>query len=308
MFKPLLAPQDDPMRNPKFFEKLKYPLMASAKYDGIRCCNLNGICQSRTNKPLPNKYVQEKFSPFQELDGELIAGDPTHPDAYNRTYRLVMSNEKEIDTCEDTHVKFYVFDDLELSSLDRPFKNRFETATNAIDMLAHDDIVMVEHVWVEDYDQLMYFEEQCLKQGFEGIMMRRPDMPYKLGRSTLNQGHLVKLKRFTDDEAVVVDFVEQMHNGNAAFINETGNTARSTAKEGLVPAGQLGKFIAKWNDMDIEVAPGVLKHFERKHIWENQEDFRGMILKFRHFAYGVVEKPRFPRFVGWRDPIDMGEA
>jgi len=35
-FKTFLAPNDDPMKNPKFFDFVQLPTMPSAKLDGIR--------------------------------------------------------------------------------------------------------------------------------------------------------------------------------------------------------------------------------------------------------------------------------
>jgi DNA ligase OB-like domain len=69
----------------------------------------------------------------------------------------------------------------------------------------------------------------------------------------------------------------------------------------------LGKFIVFFNGIEIEVAPGAFTHAERKEIWDNQFKYKGEYLKFRHFAHGVKDKPRFPRAIGFRDVIDMGD-
>jgi DNA ligase-1 len=37
---------------------------------------------------------------------------------------------------------------------------------------------------------------------------------YKFGRSTVRDNILLKVKRFLDDEAVVIDIEEKMHNEN----------------------------------------------------------------------------------------------
>jgi DNA ligase-1 len=34
----------------------------------------------------------------------------------------------------------------------------------------------------------------------------------------------------------------------------------------------------------------------------------GKIAKYKHFEVGVKEAPRFPVFLGFRNPLDMGEA
>ena len=37
IFKPMLAPGEDPLSYPDYFDKLQYPLLGSPKFDGIRC-------------------------------------------------------------------------------------------------------------------------------------------------------------------------------------------------------------------------------------------------------------------------------
>jgi DNA ligase-1 len=73
----------------------------------------------------------------------------------------------------------------------------------------------------------------------------------------------------------------------------------------MIPAGMLGKFICEYQGQIIEVAPGCLNHEALINIWKERESMIGWIVKFRSFAHGVKDKPRFPRFVGFRDRMDM---
>src|SRR5437899_138139 len=77
-------------------------------------------------------------------------------------------------------------------------------------------------------------------RGFEGVMLRKPDGPYKFGRSTVREGYLMKVKRFTQEEAVVVGYEEQETNLNEATKDALGHTKRSSHKAGKRPAGVLG--------------------------------------------------------------------
>jgi len=153
--------------------------------------------------------------------------------------------------------------------------------------------------------QLLDFEEKCLSEGFEGIMMKAVNGYYKNGRGTFKQGLIYKLKRFQDDEGVIVGFVEGQSNQNIQERDELGYAKRSTKKDGMINTNTLGKFIVFFNDMEIEVAPGYFTHMERKFIWDNREIYLGNYLKFRHFTYGVKNKPRFPRAICFRDKMDM---
>jgi DNA ligase-1 len=294
-FKPLLAPGEDPMSFPDYFKKIQYPLLCSPKYDGIRNVVKHGRCLSRSGKMLPSFQVQEEFSHLADLDGELIEGNPTDFDVYNRTQSHVMSEDKPGD------LKFFVFDNTAEHMLNKPFYERFESilipanATN---------IEIVMHELVENYDELLAFENRCLEEGFEGIMMRSPVGHYKQGRGTFREGIIYKLKRFSDAEGVIVDIVEQMTNTNALESDELGYAKRSQAKEGLVPAGTTGRFIVDFNGMLLDIAPGNFNHDARKLIWKTKESQIGKLLKFRYFAHGVKDKPRFPRAIGFRDISD----
>jgi DNA ligase-1 len=304
MFKPLLAPNDDPLRNPKFFDLLKYPLMVSPKLDGIRAVMRKDICSSRTNKELPNINLGEFAFNLRGLDGEFIAGEVTDHDVYNRTQSVIMSINKPTDD-----ITYYVFDVADPEFANTPFKTRIQIAERDVRAanLKHPGLKVefVEHSLVETYEELIAYEEEMLEKGFEGIMLRDPEGVYKHGRSTMLQGHLIKLKRFQDDEAEVIGFIEQQTNNNPIFVNEVGGSSRSTKKDGLTPAGTLGKLIVSYNDMDLEVSCGTLSHADRKVIWKNQDAFLGQHITFRHFLHGAKDKPRFPRFVGWRNMEHM---
>ena len=135
--------------------------------------------------------------------------------------------------------------------------------------------------------------------------MRNPIAPYKQGRGTFREGIIYKLKRFEDSEAVIIGFVEQMTNQNVLEKDELGYAKRSYAKDGLVPANTLGRFIVLWNGIELDIAPGNFNHAQRQEIWNNQDKFINKLLKFRYFNHGIKDKPRFPRAVGFRDEMDI---
>jgi DNA ligase-1 len=163
----------------------------------------------------------------------------------------------------------------------------------------------VEHCHIENEAQLLEFEDVCLKRGFEGIMMRSPVGHYKCNRGTFKEGLIYKLKRFEDAEAIVVNIYERMINNNIAGEDSFGNTKRSHHQANKTSAGMAGGFIVNYMGMDLDVAPGSFKHPELKDIWDNKEKYLGKFLKFRFMSYGMKDKPRFIRAIGWRDKIDM---
>ena len=299
VFKPMLAPHEDPIGYPKFFEDLRYPLVCSPKYDGVRCIVKGGIPLSRTGKELPSKQIKELFDKFEHFDGELIVGEPTDFNVYNRTQSHVMSKSKP-----DADLRFYVFDYTHPDWLDAPFLERYGYMQEMADFAP---AILVEQHYITNKKTLLEYEEEMLEAGFEGIMMKASNGHYKQGRGTYKQGLIYKLKRFRDDEGLILDFVQGKSNQNTKERDELGYAKRSTAKAGMVLTETLGKFIVLFDNMEIEVAPGAFTHAERTYIWKHKEAFRNRYLKFRHFAHGVKDMPRFPRAIGLRDIIDMGD-
>ena len=269
---------------------LKFPTLASPKLDGVRALVRDVVVLSRSLKPIPNRHVQMMFgSPELEgLDGELILGDPTHPEAYRRTVSAVMSIDGEPD------VAFHVFDRWDR---DYPYN---EVA------LSYGLTIPVCSTLIRTMEELEEYEVALLDKGYEGVMLRDPQSPYKFGRSTAKEGYLLKLKRFADSEAEIIDFEELMHNQNEVIINETGHTERSTKQDGLLPAGTLGALVVRDIHSGVEFKIGTgFTAAERQKFWNLRATLRGALVKYQYFPTGSKEKPRFPSFQGFRHHIDL---
>jgi DNA ligase-1 len=154
--------------------------------------------------------------------------------------------------------------------------------------------------------ELQVFEAECLEQGYEGLILRSFDAPYKFGRSTVKEGYLLKVKSFDDSEAEIIGFEEEMFNGNEAETNELGRTKRSTAKAGLSGKGTLGAFLVRDHITGVEFAIGTgLTAEQRATAWGERDRLVGKLVKYKFFSVGVIEKPRHPVFLGMRDSIDL---
>ena len=284
IFRPMLATDAD-------LDKLRFPLLASAKLDGVRAVVRDGVVFSRSNKPIPNTHVQKLFGKYTHFDGELIVGDPTSKACYRDTISGVMSVDGEPD------VKLYVFDHVgEPSHL---YNFRAERLTKSKHVVVHEQVMCLT---LED---ILKYEEQCLDAGYEGLILRDPNAPYKQGRSTVKEGYLLKLKRFVDDEATVIGLEERMHNGNVATVNELGRTARSSHKENKSGRGDLGALLLR-HSSGIEFSCGTgFTDGERGEIWANRDRYLGQLAKYKHFPIGAKDLPRHPVFLGWRDRRDL---
>lgn len=275
--------------------KLPFPMIASPKIDGIRALTLGGKLLSRSLKAIPNRHVRETLERVcgdNVLDGELISGE-----TFQDCTSAIMSREGEPDFV------FWCFDHLGEGPNVR-YVDRIHMLEGIVERIGDTRVQTVPTLRIENAEELAAYEEDVLARGFEGVMLRRPDGPYKEGRSTLREGWLLKLKRFEDSEAIVVGFEELMRNENEAKTNELGLTKRSSAKAGKVPAGTLGALICRTvAGIEFNVGAGFTEA-QRAELWATREFLLGALARYKHQPHGAKDAPRLPIFQGIRSPED----
>lgn len=295
-FKPTLAVNAD-------FSKIQYPVYASPKLDGIRCSIVDGKALSRTLKAIPNKHIYGQLSDprLDGLDGELIVGSPTSTTCYNESVSNIMAFDKV------PSYTYYVFDDH--SNPDTSYRFRRDRMLGSLGngvWGTFPQICLLEQNLLINEDEMLAYEAAKVEEGYEGIILRSPEAPYKFGRSTVKEGYLLKCKRFSDSEAEIIGFEEEMFNGNAAETNELGRTKRSTAAAGLSGKGTLGAFQVRDLVTGVEFSIGTgLTALERQHFWNRQNEYVGKLIRYKHFPIGAKDRPRHPVFLGFRDARDM---
>jgi DNA ligase-1 len=315
-FRPMLA-----VAAPEDLSAIRFPVLVSPKLDGIRCLIRDDMALSRNLKPIPNAHVQRTLATLPNgLDGELIVGEATDThevrlsipegeisggsDVWSRTQSGVMSAEGA------PKFAYHVFD---FSTFNDPFSARLSRAGVLVEAWGHLPVTLVPHRSAETVEDLMRIESEFVALGYEGAMIRDPSGPYKEGRSTGREGYLLKLKRFKDAEAVVVDVVERFHNGNEAKTNALGLTERSSAKANKVPTGTLGALVCEILFEPVD-GPGFSVQFEigtgfteaqRKDLWAERHTLEGRLTKFKYQNTTPDGKPRFPVWLGFRDPADL---
>ena len=281
---------------------LRFPYLASPKLDGVRALIIDGIVMSRSLKPIPNKHVQKLFGKksFNGYDGELIVGCPKSPNTYRNTTSGVMSEDGEPDVC------FYVFDNFHHHA---PFIDRLNELKYRSVGLSIFGVSFLDHVEITDHAALQDFELYALGQGYEGVMLRSYDGQYKHGRATLRNNSLLKLKRFLDNEAVIIGCEELMINDNPPTINELGRQERSSHKANMRPGNTLGKLIVKglpnsshYADVEFSIGSGFTDEL-RRLFWSQADSLIGKIITYKHFPIGVKDKPRHPVFLRIREDL-----
>lgn len=298
-FRPMLA-------SPVDMAKVRWPMYASVKLDGIRATVVNGQLLSRSLKKIPSRDIYNALSKeaFNGLDGELIVGPMTSETCYRDTVSGVMAENKE-----GVDWAYWVFDDH--SHPTATFNFRHTGLLEGIDGMGT-RIRALPQMLVHNEEELNEFEAKALADGHEGVILRHPESPYKYGRSTANEGYLLKVKRFEDGEAMVLEVIEEMHNGNEAETNELGRTKRSSHQENKTGKGRMGALLVRdiktnvefqigtgFNDVDRDWWWGLHKERVRTGGWHLK------VVKYKHFPIGVKDKPRHPVFLGLRDSRDL---
>lgn len=296
-------------------EDIVLPVLVSPKLDGIRCVIVGGRPLTRKLKAFPNAYVNDILKGLPPLDGELIVGSPVDELAWNNSQSGVMSQDGTPD------FKFHVFD--RLDRIDRPFSERYASLVEVVQAIPESIrpfIKIVPHTRADTLEDLVSFEQSFTAQGYEGMMVRSLDGPYKYGRSTVPEGYLLKVKRIQTAEVRIRGYKERMHNTNPQKRNAVGRAERSSAKAGKVGMDTLGALICeaplsalampgKSYDVPLDtliqfdVGTG-LDDRERQELWDARGTHDDELVQISFQGLTTKLKPRFPRWRGFRDKRD----
>lgn len=300
-------------------EEVKFPAIVQPKIDGVRALNLTGTLTGRSLKPFEGYGITEYFSQraFTWLDGEMTLGDK--PNCTNRLCSSTtgaMGRFKDVTEMPDLH--WWAFDYLPDPSM--PYLSRYNLLRAKVEELDHPRIHLVPMVVVQNAEELNSWIATNFEMGFEGAIIRNPNAPYKPGRATQKGQELWRVKSWADAEILVTGITEGEINTNEAKKNALGRTERSSAKDGMVPNGQVGSIqgvlLADFKcpitgkllfskGLEVTVGSGEMSVAEATHYFKNPKKIIGHIVKFKHMTHGVKDKPRFPTYISHRLPQDM---
>lgn len=307
MFRPMLATDWE-------LHRVKWPKIAMPKIDGVRGLNLNGRLVGRSLKTFDNRFTVQRFSlpELDGLDGELALGPITDADLCRRTTSAITTIGGEPD------IHWYVFD---CQARMVGYAERLKLATAHVKSLALPYVHYVQGTLISTIEEFLKYEEEQLQQGFEGVILRSLDGLYKYGRTTVREGTYLRVKRFVEEDAVVLEVLEGSTNNNSPVWNTLGFLERSTHAENMTPSGIVGTLVCmlvkdvyhngsllfKAGDI-VRVAPGRMTDDQGRKFMENPSLIVGKTIKFKFFPKGGKSKPRFPTFQSIRAKADMVTA
>lgn len=271
LFKPMLAQSYD-----KYAHYAKFPLYVQPKLDGLRNIsrkNSDSVQMwSRNGKvtTVPNKISDELNAVMYEaesFDGELYV--------HGWTFQRIIRSAKK--RCTDT-------DDLQYHIYDHPtravgFESRFVKTSLSERLSDSKRLIYVPTFLAKDPEELMYYEQMFVEQGYEGLMARNLNSQYSFGQRSSD---LQKVKRFEDSEFSIV-----------------GGKEGTGREEGLVI------FICHTEDgKEFEARPTGTRE-ERSVIWDNLNDYIGKQLTVKFQGRSEDGIPRFPVGLRIREDADI---
>jgi ATP-dependent DNA ligase len=299
------------------WDALTWPQYATPKIDGMRALTLDfdqaarvglrpepqpdgspsralSVPVTRNLKPIGNDHVRRLLSSLPPyLDGELWIDGARNFGEVSGPLRRASGKPS---------VSYLAFDYRKDPSLG--YLQRVAQLVRMDQLWLPDWVQALEPDKLDTLDDLAFYEERTVAAGFEGVMLRRGDGRYKFGRSTLREGILLKLKRFSDAEALVVGTEELLANENAQTRSETGHAKRSSSKEGLRPRGTLGALLCRTpSGIEFSIGSGFTEE-QRAELWARRGEIVGELVTYKFQPHGAQERPRFPIFKGLRSRDD----
>lgn len=190
--RPMLAQSYD-----KHGHKIKYPCYVQPKLDGLRCLATKDGLYSRQGKPFKAMaHIADAliivFSRYPDLilDGELYS--------HEIDFQSIISGTKRDESNELTSkIEYHVYDCIESN---KSYKDRLSLLDNVIDVDTK-VIKLVQTEYISQEDDVPYWHDKFVEDGYEGIMLRNAAGVYTPDKRSYD---LQKVKSFKDDEFKIV--------------------------------------------------------------------------------------------------------
>ena len=294
--KPMLAKQADKVTKTNIFNK---KWIASRKIDGLRCIiYLGDDGKLHTSSRGATNYDSAMFEIlthpaliklFKNNEGLMLDGECYH---HGYTLQQINSIARTQKVAKDLEIlQFYWYDIVDLNN---PFKTRLAKMKSIASELKEYGseiswepdrvfkenelrIQFVPQVEVSGWDNMMKLHNEYVSEGWEGLVIRDPERPYKPNGRT---NDMIKIKVYKDDCFKVV-----------------GKEAGLRGSEDMV-------FIMQMSDGRTFKAKPFGDREQKQEYWINfEEKYNGHIGECKFFYYSDDGIPLQPAFKAFRDDL-----
>lgn len=315
-------------------------VLVSDKLDGIRMHTSNiekPEFLSRSNKPIQNKQLREKFAPLLKeakkfnviFDGEIYSPDLTFQEITYFVMTKDIESEKnikkvkrEIEKGEKTgpiakwlsvpsSLRFYIFDTFVPDQPEMPLKRRlldtemvydqaFTESSKGVSRIVEHTLIVREGIGAHYMDSL--------ERGNEGLMVQNPMAPYKQGRISYKSGDGYKFKPYEefDGEVIGVEQATVVDPNAEKKINELGRSVTSKKKGDRIPIEKSSGFHVRMEDgRELIVSLGCrekpITDSVKELYWEQRDELIGRWIRFKGLDYGSKNVPRHCHMLDFRE-------
>lgn len=294
--KPMLAKQADKVTKTTIFNKT---WIASRKIDGLRCIiYLGDDGKLHTSSRGATNYDSAMFEIlthptliklFKNNKGLMLDGECYH---HGYTLQQINSIARTQKVAKDLEVlQFYWYDIVDVNN---PFKSRLAKMKSIVEELKEYGseigwepdrvfkenelrIQFVPQVEVSGWDNMMKLHNEYVSEGWEGLVIRDPERPYKPNGRT---NDMIKIKIYKDDCFKVI-----------------GKEAGLRGSEDMV-------FIMEMPDGRIFKAKPFGDREQKEEYWINfDKKYKGHIGECKFFYYSDDGIPLQPAFKAFRDDL-----
>jgi DNA ligase-1 len=293
---------------------IRYPMLSSPKFDGIRGVCVAGEILTRAMKPHKNQNLPEHLSDLVRLSRRLrLVFDFEIFDSTVRTFSEHMSVLGAFDKPIPDSMRCYIFDCITIAEWHggppRPFVERVARYEEVTEKFNEDRYTAVsQDIAHTASDAERYFEEH-LSAGLEGSMLRHPESRYKHGRATINEGSIFKFKAFATADGRIVEVVQRrkMKEGLERTLTPTGHMERVHTQDSYGLDDMTGAFKVLFLDgqgretvSEINYGRGFPHEVRRQH-WAERDSLIGKMVEVRHLPHGAKEGIRIGTLVRFRE-------
>lgn len=313
LLKPIKAPNEQiPFSDPR----IKYPMLASIKYDGFRGVLLDGRFRSPMMKPFGNKHLDGLNGYFRDICHRSIAemrvfdGEVWHPDISFTE----LSSRLRAENGDLTGVEYHVFDAIDVGDWNNPGSNlqyahrlgylrsdwEFQGVPSHCKLVAQQ--MCISHIGAEG----LY--AGALASGHEGIMLRSPKGPYKHNRCTHNESNLFKFKNFITVDARITQVLQRrkMRDDVERTFDPIGDLAKVNTQESYTldeAVGALEVVLEDGKHTSLTLGRG-FTYKDRQDLWRRRDSLVGLHVEFKYMPHGTKDLPRIGNVVRFRPDLD----
>jgi ATP-dependent DNA ligase len=258
----------------KFQNKIKFPVFAQPKIDGVRCIYYDGVLYSRNGKAFHSlshiiTELRETIRPNVTLDGELYSPSIS----FEKLVGLV-KKQKSIKQCENEELKTVKFIVYDIVSKGISFEERYSKLKDLFNVYTFENASLCPTWTIDARNEIDTNLYKMIDNKYEGLMLRNSNSGYVNNRSY----DLLKYKLFQDDEFEIVGFLQGdgTELGCVVWMCQTPNKQKFNVR----PRGTRE---------------------ERQELFLKGPDYIGKMLTVRYQELTTNKVPRFPVGISIRD-------